>query len=83
MRVRVKTSLFERLQEVAEEESERTNDHVTVSDLVRHACMSFLQVRDTVETLENIPAHLFDDDDDFDGEESDFEDDDEDPYEEE
>ena len=75
MRVRVKESLFERLQEVAEEESERTNDHVTVSDLVRHACVSYLSLRDSVEALENIPPTDLDDDEGDDDDDDFFEED--------
>jgi hypothetical protein len=55
MRVRIRKSIFEKLQEVAEEESERTGEHVTVSDLVRAACYNYLLVHESVRQLENAP----------------------------
>ena len=55
MRVRIRKSIFTKLQEVAEEESERSGDHVTVSDLVRAACYNFLLIHESVKQLENTP----------------------------
>jgi hypothetical protein len=58
MRVRMRKTIFDRLQEVAEEESERTQQHVTVSDLVRHACYNFLLAHEGVRRLENAPPPI-------------------------
>lgn len=58
MRVRIRKKIFRRLQEVAEEESERTGEHVTVSDLVRAACYNFLLIHESVRRLENAPPEL-------------------------
>jgi hypothetical protein len=55
MRVRIRKKIFEKLQEVAEEESDRTGEHVTVSDLVRAACYNYLLIHDSVRQLENAP----------------------------
>jgi len=55
MRVRIRKKIFQKLQEVAEEESERTEEHVTVSDLVRAACYNYLMIHDSVRRLENAP----------------------------
>ena len=55
MRVRIRKSIFTRLQEVAEEESERLCEHVTVSDLVRGACYNFLLIHESLAQLENAP----------------------------
>lgn len=60
MRVRIRKSIFERLQEVAEEESERTDDHITVSDLVRSACYNYLLIHESVRQLENAPPECLD-----------------------
>ena len=55
MRVRIRKKIFQKLQEVAEEESDRTEEHVTVSDLVRAACYNYLMIHDSVRRLENAP----------------------------
>jgi len=57
LRVRIRKSIFEKMQEVAGEESERTGDHVTVSDLVRAACYNYLLIQDAVQRLENSPPN--------------------------
>lgn len=44
MRVRVKTRVFSRLQEIAKEEAARTGDTTSVSDLVRYALSDFISV---------------------------------------
>jgi len=59
MRVRIRKKIFDKLQEVAEEESEKTGEHVTVSDLVRQACYNFLLVHESVRQLENAPMDDF------------------------
>ena len=55
MRVRIRKAIFSRLQEVAEEEADRTGEHVTVSDLVRAACYNYLLIHESVRRLENAP----------------------------
>jgi hypothetical protein len=44
MRVRVRTRVFRRLQEIAEYETARTENHTTVSDLVRSALSDYISV---------------------------------------
>lgn len=61
MRVRIRKLIFEKLQDVAEEESERTGEHVTVSDLVRAACYNYLLIHESVRRLENAPPIEIDD----------------------
>jgi hypothetical protein len=61
MRVRIRKNIFEKLQEVAEEETDRTGEHVTVSDLVRAACYNYLLVHESVRQLENAPPVFLDD----------------------
>lgn len=60
MRVRIRKAIFGKLQEVAEEESDRTGEHVTVSDLVRAACYNYLLVHESVRQLENAPPVCID-----------------------
>ena len=55
MRVRIRKSIFEKLQEVAIEESGRSGEHVTVSDLVRAACYNYLLIHESVRQLESAP----------------------------
>lgn len=55
MRVRIAKGIFDRLQSIAEEETVRTGDHVTVSDLVRTACYNYLLIHESVKRLENAP----------------------------
>lgn len=61
MRVRIRKNIFEQLKDVAAEEAERTGQHVTVSDLVRNACFTFLLVHDSVQRLENAPPQHIED----------------------
>lgn len=61
LRVRIRKSIFKRLQEVAQEESAKTGDHVTVSDLVRAACYNYLLIHDAVQKLETMPPASLDD----------------------
>lgn len=56
MRVRVRTSIFRRLQEIAEAESDRTGDHTTVSDLVRAALYDYIDVYTTTSKLYEMEA---------------------------
>lgn len=55
MRVRIRKQIFHKMQEVAEEESIRTGEHVTVSDLVRVACYNYLLIHESARRLENAP----------------------------
>lgn len=55
MRVRIRKSIFEQMQFLAEEESERTGEHVTVSDIVRAACYNYLLIQESLQRLECIP----------------------------
>lgn len=61
MRVRIRKTIFRRLQDVAEEEAERTGEHVTVSDLVRAACYNYLMTHEAVRELENAPPDSIED----------------------
>lgn len=56
MRVRIRKNIFDTMQEIAEEESERSGEHVTVSDIVRAACYNYLLIHESVRRLE--AAHL-------------------------
>ena len=60
LRVRIRRSIFQQLKDVAEEESERTGEHVTVSDLVRAACYNYLLIHQAVQRLENSPPEIGD-----------------------
>lgn len=60
MRVRIRKSIFFKLQDVAEEESERTGEHITVSDLVRAACYNHLLMHESIRQLENTPPETLD-----------------------
>lgn len=55
MRTRIRKSMYERLQEVAEEESDLRGEHVTVSDLVRAACYNYLLTHESLRRLECSP----------------------------
>jgi hypothetical protein len=54
MRVRIRKTIFDKLKEVAEEETIRTGESVSVSDLVRSACYNYLLVHESVNQLEAI-----------------------------
>jgi len=58
MRVRIRKTIFEEMQELAEEESERSGEHVTVSDIVRNACYNYLLAQESLRRLECIPPPL-------------------------
>lgn len=58
LRVRIRKNIFDKLQEAADEESERTGEHVTVSDLVRAACYNYLLIHESLRKLENSPPDL-------------------------
>lgn len=60
MRVRIRKNIFEKLKDVADEESELTGEHVTVSDLVRAACYNYLLVHESVRRLQNAPPLIID-----------------------
>lgn len=51
MRVRIRKTTFENLQNLADEQSVITGDHVTVSDLVRVACTNHLLVHESLRQL--------------------------------
>lgn len=74
MRVRISKRIFDRLQEVAEEECVRTGEHVTVSDIVRSACYNYLLIHDSVRQLESAGFDLSVFDDDAEEEDEDTED---------
>jgi hypothetical protein len=58
LRVRIRKSIFGALKDIAEEESDLTGEHVTVSDLVRSACYNYLLLHTSVRQLENAPAEI-------------------------
>lgn len=58
LRVRIRKNIFDKLQEAADGESERTGEHVTVSDLVRAACYNYLLIHESLQKLENSPPDL-------------------------
>ena len=58
LRVRIRRRIFEHMQEVAEYESDRTGEHVTVSDLVRQACVNLLLMHETMRVLYELPDLL-------------------------
>ena len=60
LRVRIRRSIFDELRQTAQEESDSTGDHVTVSDLVRAACYKYLLIHNAVQRLENSPPNLDD-----------------------
>jgi hypothetical protein len=51
MRVRVRSRVFGRLREIAENETMRTGDHTSVSDLVRAALSDYINVYETTTRL--------------------------------
>ena len=60
LRVRIRKSIFDKLQDTADEETSRTGEHVTVSDLVRAACYNYLLIHDAVQRMENSPPDMED-----------------------
>ena len=60
LRVRIRRGIFDKLQDTAEEESSRTGEHVTVSDLVRAACYNYLLMHEAVQRLENSNQDMLD-----------------------
>lgn len=55
MRVRIRKSIFDQMQDLAQEETERTGEHVTISDIVRVACYNHLLIHESLQRLECIP----------------------------
>lgn len=53
LRARIREKIFVRLEDVAEIESSRTGEHVTVSDLVRIAIYNYLLPYSTIEAIES------------------------------
>jgi hypothetical protein len=51
MRVRVRTRIFDRLRDIAHDESKLTGDHTSVSDLVRAALSDWIRVHESTECL--------------------------------
>jgi len=68
LRVRIRKRIFRHLQEVADYESDRTGEHVTVSDLVRQACVNLLVLHETMRSLHELPDLMNPDLDDEDWE---------------
>ena len=54
MRVRIRKAVFEKLEEIAEEESVRTEENVTVSDLVRAAVAHYLVLHEAVRRFDSV-----------------------------
>ena len=52
MRVRIRKTIFDRLQDVADEQTTVTGEHVTISDLVRVACYNYLVVYEQLQRLQ-------------------------------
>lgn len=55
LRVRIRKRIFGHMQEVATYESDRTGEHITVSDLVRQACVNLLVLHETMRSLHELP----------------------------
>ena len=51
LRVRIRKVIFQHLKEAAAFESERTGLHITVSDLVRQACVNYLLLHQAQQRL--------------------------------
>lgn len=51
MRVRIRSRVFARLQEIAVTETARSGEHTSVSDLVRAALSDYINVYDTTSRL--------------------------------
>jgi hypothetical protein len=51
VRVRMRSSRFHRLQEIAENEKDRTGNYISVSDLIRIAVDNWLQTYESVNRL--------------------------------
>jgi hypothetical protein len=60
LRVRIRKSIFDKLQQAADEEADKTGEHVTVSDIVRAACYNYLLLHESVQRLENNPQEFED-----------------------
>lgn len=58
MRVRVRSRVFSRLREIAENETTRTGDHTSVSDLVRAALSDYINVYETTARLAALQTSL-------------------------
>jgi hypothetical protein len=52
MRTRIRKSIFDKLREIADEETVRTGESVSASDLVRSAIYNYLLVHESVRQLE-------------------------------
>ena len=61
MRTRIRKQIFDRMEEVAMEQSEQLGEHVTVSDIVRAACYNYLLIHDTVQKMEAAASADLDD----------------------
>ena len=69
LRVRIKPGIFERLQEIAAYETDRLGAHVTVSDLVRQACVNAIHTYEAMQKLVLATEDYEGDDEDDDGKE--------------
>lgn len=53
MRVRIRKTIFDRLQDLASEQTIQTGEHVTISDIVRVACVNYLVAYEGLRQLQN------------------------------
>lgn len=60
MRVRIRTSIFEEMQVIVEEQSISSRRHVTVSDFVRAACYNAILLYYSAQDLENMAPEELD-----------------------
>ena len=60
LRVRIKKKIFSDMQQIAEEESIRSREHVTVSDLVRSACYNYILLHTSLRNLEALAYNMTD-----------------------
>ena len=51
VRVRMRSSRFQRLQQIAESEKDRTGNYISVSDLIRIAVDNWLQTYESINRL--------------------------------
>lgn len=77
LRVRIRETIFDQLQDIAEEQTEALGDNITVSDLVRKACVNYIALYNNIKQL-SIIADPTDDEDESDFDELDDDDDDDD-----
>lgn len=54
MRVRVRTRIFSRLRDIAQDESHRNGDYTSISDIVRAALSDWIRVHDSTLLLQDL-----------------------------